>query len=78
MIGHYETGQHEPPLAVLRAIADATKTTLLRLLPIEISPADLLRLIADCDAQLLPMTDPRTGEPVPSISVGITINQDDD
>ncbi len=78
MVGHYETGQHEPPLAVLRAIADATDSTLIRLLGVELSPADLLRLLADCNAQLVPVADARSGEPLPTVLVGISLNHEDD
>lgn len=78
MLGHYETGQHEPPLTVLRAIADATDTTLIRLLGVELSPADLLRLLAHQNPQF---TGPNPGNPgprMPSVLVGITINDNDE
>ena len=43
----YETNQYEPPLSVLHAIAEATNTSLLHLLGVELSRADLLRALAD-------------------------------
>ena len=46
-ISMYETNQYEPPLSVLHAIAEATNTSLLHLLGIELSRADLLRALAD-------------------------------
>lgn len=77
-IASYETGKVEPPLSVLRAIADATNTTLIDLLGIRLSPAQLLRLLADHNAQLVPLADARSGEPLPTVLVGISLNQEND
>jgi len=73
MIGHYETGEHEPPLSVLRAIADATGTGLLDLLGVEIAPRDLLHLLVDYGANLSPVAHPETGHPIPGIIIGVQV-----
>ena len=73
VVGSYERGTVEPPLSVLRAIADATGTTLLDLLGVQVSPRDLLHLLIDYGATLTPVAHPDTGHPIPGIIIGVQV-----
>jgi len=74
VVGSYERGTVEPPLSVLRAIADATGTTLLDLLGVQVSPRDLLEVLLEYGAELSPVAHPDTGYPIPGIIIGVEIN----
>jgi len=46
VVGSYERGTVEPPLSILRTIAEVTETSLIDLLGLDVSPGDLLHALA--------------------------------
>jgi len=68
----YETGGIEPPLSVLRRIGEVTSTSLIELLGLELSHADLLRVLARANGQDFD-ANPGGNDMVQGIVVGLLV-----